>query len=164
MEIERKYLLSRVPENLDQYKSYEIEQAYLSEKPVVRVRKRVTGDTAEYFLTVKSRGLLSHEEVESLIEEKTYNAFLAEASSNIISKTRYLIPLTADKLTIELDIFHGLFDELIMAEVEFPDEAASNKFTPPDYFSDEVTFDNRYHNSNMSHMSEAEISALLKRV
>ena len=48
-----------------------------------------------------------------------------------------------------------------MVEVEFPDEETAKKFTPPPYFGDEVTFDKRFHNSNMSTMSESDISDLI---
>ena len=42
MEIERKFLIKNIPDNLDNNKSYEIEQAYLADSPVVRIRKRVS--------------------------------------------------------------------------------------------------------------------------
>ena len=39
MEIERKYLVRRLPDNLESFPSRRIEQAYLSVGPVVRVRR-----------------------------------------------------------------------------------------------------------------------------
>ena len=39
MEIERKYLIKKLPEDLAQYPHMEMEQAYLCTEPVVRVRK-----------------------------------------------------------------------------------------------------------------------------
>ena len=39
MEIERKYLIKKLPEDLAQYPHMEMEQAYLFTEPVVRVRK-----------------------------------------------------------------------------------------------------------------------------
>jgi len=38
----------------------------------------------------------------------------------VIAKTRYKIPLNQG-LTLELDLFEGLFDGLVMGEVEFPE-------------------------------------------
>ena len=163
MEIERKYLLKAIPDKLDEYTHYDIEQAYLANRPVVRVRKRTSTDKKEFILTVKSTGMIKREEVEAAISEDTYNTFLDEAEGNIITKTRYIIPLN-DGLKVELDIFRGVFDGIVMAEVEFPDEDTANKFTPPDYFSNEVTFDKRFHNSNMSIMTQAEISELISFV
>ena len=39
MEIERKFLIKKLPENLTQYPCRTIEQAYLCTEPVVRIRK-----------------------------------------------------------------------------------------------------------------------------
>ena len=57
MEIERKYLIHKLPENLDTYPYKKIEQAYLCTEPVVRIRKQ----NQEYFLTYKGKGLLVRE-------------------------------------------------------------------------------------------------------
>ena len=160
MEIEKKYLIKKLPDTLNDNKRYVIEQAYLSDAPVVRVRKRVSPEKCEYFMTVKSTGMFAREEVESDISEKTYNVFLQEAKGNVITKERYILPLE-DGLKAELDVFKGVFEGVIMVEVEFPDEEAAKKFTPPDFFSDEVTFDKRFHNSNMSKMSIDDINELI---
>ena len=97
------------------------------------------------------------EEHELSLTKDEYLNVLSKAQGNIISKDRYIIPCS-DNLKIELDIFKGCFEGLIMAEVEFPDEAAAKKYTPPEYFSEEVTFDRRFGNSTMSMMSKEEIS------
>ena len=55
MEIERKYLLDQLPENLTSYPCKKIEQGYLSTEPVVRIRR----SDDEYYLTYKSKGLNS---------------------------------------------------------------------------------------------------------
>ena len=39
MEIERKYLIHSLPENLEQYPCKQIEQGYLNTDPVVRIRR-----------------------------------------------------------------------------------------------------------------------------
>ena len=51
MEIEKKYLVSELPDNLPQYKYRKIEQGYLSTSPVVRVRM----DNDKYYLTYKGK-------------------------------------------------------------------------------------------------------------
>ena len=58
MEIERKYLLDQLPENLTSYPCKKIEQGYLSTEPVVRIRR----SDDEYYLTYKSKGLMVREE------------------------------------------------------------------------------------------------------
>ena len=163
MEIEKKYLINNLPDNLENYDNFTIEQAYLSDAPVVRIRKKISSDKEEFFLTVKSSGMFAREEVESAIGKTTYANFLPEAKGNVITKQRYIIPLW-DGLKAELDIFKGIFEGVIFVEVEFPDEECAKKFTPPPYFGDEVTFDKRFHNSNMSTMSKDEISDLIHSV
>ena len=64
-------------------------------------------------------------------------------------KKRYMIPLN-DSLTIELDAFEDDLAPLLLAEVEFPDEASALSFTPPEWFGTDVTFSSEYHNSTLS--------------
>ena len=58
MEIERKFLVRQLPENLEQYPFHQIEQGYLCTKPVVRVRRQ----DDEYYLTYKGGGKMVREE------------------------------------------------------------------------------------------------------
>ena len=51
---------------------------------------------------------------------------------------------------IELDIFEMPFENLVIAEVEFPDERMAEAFCPVAWFADDVTNDPAYHNSNLS--------------
>ena len=159
MEIERKFTLKHIPENLDSYPSYHIEQAYLCTSPVVRIRKQDN----EYILTYKGDGMMAREEHNLPLTEDAYYHLREKADGNIISKRRYRIPLLNPKfkegapvppanykLTIELDIFDPPFAPLIMAEVEFATKTAAENFLPPDWFDKEVTYNREYHNSYMS--------------
>lgn len=58
MEIERKYLIHKLPDHLEAYPHRTLEQAYLCTEPVVRVRR----DADDYILTYKSKGLMMREE------------------------------------------------------------------------------------------------------
>lgn len=145
MEIERKYLIDTIPFPLSQYHCRIIEQGYLCTEPVVRVRR----DNDSYYLTYKSSGLMVREEYNLPLTRASYCHLLKKADGVIITKERYEIPLT-DTLTIELDIFHGDYEGLMLAEVEFASEEDANHFLPPEWFGADVTFEPRYHNSNMS--------------
>lgn len=157
MEIERKFLINHLPENLEQIPRHVIEQAYLCTNPVLRVRKK---DDA-YILTYKGEGLMAREEHEFPLTANAYMHLRRKADGNIITKTRYLIP-GAGSLTIELDIFSGCFTGLVMAEVEFPDMDTAQTFEMPDWFLTEVTSDIRFHNSTLSSMTEEERLTFLK--
>lgn len=145
MEIERKFLIKKLPDNLESYPFHLIEQGYLNTNPVVRVRREDT----KYYLTYKGNGMMAREEYNLPLNKESYEHLIKKADGNIISKKRYLIPLY-DNLTIELDVFSEPFAPLIMAEVEFQTEEDAKNFTMPDWFSEDVTYNSDYHNSNMS--------------
>ena len=100
MEIERKYLLDQLPENLTSYPCKKIEQGDLSTEPVVRIRR----SDDEYNLTYKSKGLMVREEYNLPLTKESYLHLREKADGVLISKTRYLLPLTGTDLTIELDV------------------------------------------------------------
>ena len=143
-EIERKYLVKQVPENLASYPFHEIEQGYLCTEPVVRIRRQ----DEEYYLTYKSKGLMIREEYNLPLTKDAYFHLREKIDGRLISKRRYLIPL--DPYTIELDVFHSPKDDLILAEVEFPSEEDALTFTPPDWFGEDVTNSSLYHKSRLS--------------
>lgn len=144
MEIERKFLVKDLPVELEQYPKHRIQQAYLSTDPVLRLRR---WDEA-YILTYKGPGFLAREEHEFPLKQEAYEHLLSKADGNRITKDRYCIPF--GEYTIELDIFEAPFAPLVLAEVEFPDEQAAEKFCPPEWFGEEVTYDSAYTNAAMS--------------
>ncbi len=163
MEIERKFTVKKMPENLSGFAYHLIEQAYLNTDPVIRIRR----EDERYYLTYKGSGLLAREEYNLLLNAASYAHLLPKADGSVISKTRYLIPLPdpvfsdgypvpdeiasgALLLTIELDVFHAPFDGLVIAEVEFPRVEMAQAFVPPAWFAADVTNDPAYHNSNLS--------------
>ena len=145
MEIERKYLITELPQDLEKYSKRELEQGYLCTEPVIRIRK----DNDNYELTYKSKGLMVREEHTLLLTKDSYEHLKQKVDGRIISKTRYLIPFD-EKLTIELDVFYNDLAPLLLAEVEFPSEELANAFLPPSWFGEDVTFSTQYHNSNLS--------------
>ena len=145
MEIERKYLIDTLPEDYQDYPCRHIEQAYLNTDPVIRIRK----DNNKYELTYKSAGLMSRQEYNLPLDEKSYEHLLTKIDGRLIKKKRYMIPLSS-ALTAELDIFEGDLAPLMLVEVEFDTEDAANSFSPPDWFGEDVTFSGKYHNSYLS--------------
>lgn len=159
MEIERKFTIKTLPEHLAQYPAIHMEQGYLNTNPVVRVRK----ENEDFVLTYKGKGLLAREEYNLPLNKESYAHLKEKCDGNIITKTRYRIPLPnpvfaascpkeliPETLTIELDIFEPPFAPLILAEVEFDSLEAARAFLPPDWFLEDVTMDKAYHNSTLS--------------
>ena len=145
MEIERKFLITELPENLTQYNCRRIEHGYLCTAPVVRIRRQ----DEEYYLTYKSKGMMVREEYNLPLTAEAYAHLREKTDGNLISKQRYLIPLN-ETLTAELDIFDAPFAPLMLAEVEFSSEEEANSFVPPAWFGEDVTFSGKYHNSYLS--------------
>jgi CYTH domain-containing protein len=145
MEIERKYLVPALPEQLEQYSSKKIAQGYLNTSPVIRIRR----SDNEYSLTYKGEGLMIREEYNLPLTREAYEHLLPKIDGLLIEKTRYLIPLD-DGLTAELDVFEGSLAPLVLVEVEFNTVEAANSFCPPDWFGEDVTNSGRYHNSTLS--------------
>ena len=147
MEIERKYLVAELPGQLESYPCRILEQGYLNTNPVVRIRR----DNDKYELTYKSAGLMSRQEYNLPLDQKSYEHLLTKIDGRLIKKKRYMIPLSSD-LTAELDIFDGELAPLMLVEVEFPTEDDANSFTAPGWFGDDVTFSGKYHNSYLSRL------------
>ena len=143
MEIERKFTVKELPD-ISKYDFHVMEQGYLNTNPVVRVRKE--DDT--YYLTYKGKGLLAREEYNLPLNEEAYYHLVEKSDGIIIRKKRYLIPY--EKYTIELDVFEEPYETLVIAEVEFDSEEEAEAFQPPLWFDQDVTYDRRYHNSNLS--------------
>ncbi len=161
MEIERKFTIRELPADLEAYPFRHIEQAYLNASPVVRVRK----EDDEYYLTYKGSGMMAREESNLPLNRDAYYHLRDKSDGRIISKNRYLIPLPNPvfrekegfpgppsdySLTIELDVFDPPFAPLVIAEVEFGSRKAAETFIPPDWFAEDVTYRQEYHNSYMA--------------
>lgn len=145
MEIERKFLVHTLPDNLDTFPLRHIEQGYLNTAPVIRIRR----DNDQYELTYKSKGLLSREEYNLPLTEEAYRHLIPKIDGRLITKKRYMIPIN-HTLTAELDVFEGDLAPLVLVEVEFPDEESAMSFIAPDWFGEDVTFSGKYHNSHLS--------------
>ena len=144
MEIERKFLIKQLPENLDKYPCRRLEQGYLCIAPVVRIRK----DNETYELTYKGKGAMIREEYNLPLTADAYAHLKAKIDGRLIAKKRYMIPYQS--YTIELDVFENDLAPLTLAEVEFSTEEQANNFIPPDWFAEDVTFSKLYHNSYLS--------------
>lgn len=148
MEIERKFLVKYIPDDVLQCPCKRIEQAYLCTKPVVRVRRY--GE--EFWLTCKGEGLLKREEYELSLSEEAYQHLLGKSDGLMIEKDRYCIPWEGH--TIELDVFDGPLAPLVFAEVEFSTEEEALEFNPPEWFDRDVTWDPAYSNASLSTMGK----------
>jgi CYTH domain-containing protein len=146
MEIERKFLLDRLPRDLGD--GLAIEQGYLAiGDDGVEVRVRRHG--GERTLTVKSGPAHVRTEEEFDVDEGRFAALWPLTEGRRIVKTRHRVDL-GEGLTAEVDVYGGANEGLAVAEVEFPDEEASDRFRAPSWLGREVTGDPRYANQRLA--------------
>ncbi len=142
-EIERKFLLKRIPPDLTSYPHRPIEQGYILATPdgrQVRIRRTPKSCT----LTCKSAEGAIREEREINLSMEQAETLWPATTGRRLTKTRYEIPW--QNFTIEIDVYGGVNDGIVVAEVEFADEEQCSNFQPPDWFGEEVTNDPRYSN------------------
>lgn len=165
-EIERRFLVKSIDNiSLKSYNKKTITQDYLYSDKITAIRKRriQEGEDTKYYYTIKTNrsGKYSVQEIESQIEEDVYNKLKPDKNRNTIVKDRYNIPIE-DDLIIELDVFHGIFEGTVFAEIEFPSEELAEKFKAPDWFDKELT--EEITNNMMTKMSKEEFDEKIDKI
>ena len=146
-EIERKFLIKRLPLEILHSRHYRIAQGYLAnERGGRHVRLRKKARTAS--LTFKVGRASNREEREIRLSSKQFATLWPPTAGRRLRKTRYEVPWK--NLTIEIDIYHGRNHGLMVAEVEFPSQASCERFKPPAWFGREVTGEKRYSNVRLA--------------
>jgi adenylate cyclase len=149
IEIERKFLVAEPPPDLSRWPSSGIEQGYLAvaqDGTEVRVRRR---DGRSAVLTVKSGGDRRRVEEEIDIDPERFERLWPLTEGRRVEKTRYEIPVDGGAV-IELDVYAGDLDGLVVAEVEFDSDEGADAFGPPPWCTREITDDPRYKNQRLA--------------
>ncbi|MBS3964435.1 MAG: CYTH domain-containing protein [Methylomonas sp.] len=146
MEIEHKFLLANEQWRPHVRRSCWYRQGYLSGNPLSSVRVRVAGDRA--WLNIKSAtiGNRRHEfeyEIPLTDAETLLNELCLKP---LIEKTRHFVDHGGH--VWEIDEFSGDNLGLIVAEIELSE--VDEAFEKPVWLGEEVTYDVRYYNNNLS--------------
>ncbi len=147
IEIEKKYIIEKIPFALKGFQAYDIKQGYLSE-PNADTTERLRQKGDKFIKTWKTKGLVAREETEIEIPKEMFVNEWAKVGNRKLEKIRYEIPYKS--YLIELDIYKNDLEGLITAEVEFSSEKEMSEFIPPDWFGKDVTLDFRYKNSQLA--------------
>jgi CYTH domain-containing protein len=143
-EVERKFLLDRLPDDVD--KGERITQGYLVIAADREVRLRRSGKC--YFLTVKQGEGRDRQETEVELDTDQFRSLWPLTKGQRVRKRRYRVSL--GKLTAEVDAYRRRLKGLITAEIEFPNPEQAEQFEPPEWLGREVTDDKRYRNQNLA--------------
>lgn len=142
-EIERKFFVKSLPNDINTSISKHIEQAYLSYSPEIAIRKC----NNVYLKTIKSETPFNRKELEKSISIDEYeNALKSISKQEIIKKIR--IPYLVDHHITEIDLYSK--NNLMLVEVKFMTEEEAKSFVPPNWFGTEVTYDAAYKDKNIA--------------
>lgn len=141
-EIERKFLLDYLPENLEN--PQKIYQGYICKSPAIRVRQKGT----KFYLTVKEVKIFNRMEFETEIDKETFEKLWVTTKGARLEKIRYTLP-AGNNLIWEIDVFEGKNQGLLLAEIELPSE--DFKFDKPNWLGEEVSFLAEYQNINLTY-------------
>ncbi|MCC6317070.1 MAG: CHAD domain-containing protein [Gemmatimonadaceae bacterium] len=115
VEIERKYLLSRVPPSMPRAEVWEIEQGYVpGERLVERLRRVVTPDGETWFRTVKSGRGVARVELEEATTPEIFAAMWPLTTGRRVRKRRHRV--AEGQRFWEVDEFTDR--DLVLAEIE----------------------------------------------
>ncbi len=143
-EIERKFLVKKLPSGWRSHPHRKIQQGYFQlQRKDIEIRLRRAD--SEYFLTIKSgQGQTRQEEEIELTKDRFKRLWPLTAEARVV-KTRYQIPFEGK--TIEVDVYTGSHAGLITAEIEFSSSREARSFQFPQWFGPEVTGKLPYTNS-----------------
>lgn len=158
MEIERKWLMSGRPSLPNIQDIIKVSQSYIPiSSGEIRVRSLVSElsepSDAKYCVTIKSDGTMSRYEWEKEVPVWVYDLLIRSSQDKIITKCITKVLLDTG-LYLEFHDYDFPFDDLLILECEFPDQATAESFGIPNWLSHyimkEVTDDVRYKNKNLA--------------
>ncbi len=149
LEVERKYLLTKLPDVVGEVSSAEIDQGWLPGTRLVERVRRVKSDEGEkYYRTIKAGSGLTRIEVEEEASAEVFEQLWPLTEGRRVRKRRYYVP--HGDVTWEIDEF--LDRELWLAEVELASPTIA--VTIPEWLEAtverEVTGEPEYVNVNLA--------------
>ncbi len=146
IEIERKFLLDGLPPALAFARRRAILQGYLAIDGDTEVRIRRTPDGATLTIKHGSGEVRVEEELE--LGERQADALWELTDGRRLQKSRR--QMRVDGHDVDVDEYAAALDGLVVAEIEFIDEASAQAFEPPPLFGRELTGEPAYANRNLA--------------
>jgi adenylate cyclase len=145
VEIERRFILDKLPKGYDKLEHFEIEQGYYNNHKRLRIILR-QDKRWEYWQAIKRGSGIEREEIQRRISRSTFDELWGKTKGKRLKKMRYLMPdqKLGSNLVFEIDKFKGKLNGHIHVEVEFRSTSAAIRFSPPKWFGKEVTNNKNY--------------------
>lgn len=145
-EIERKFLVSNESWRSQVTSRTAFRQGYIASLENRSVRVRIKADT-DATLTIKiGASSIVRDEYEYDIPLRDAEELMTTALGIVIEKTRHTVD--HEGFVWEIDVFEGLYEGLVVAEVEM--NAETDQPSLPAWLGREVTGDPRFSNQNLA--------------
>ena len=149
VEIERRFVLSTLPNAPTLGDGVTMRQGYLAEEGDVAVRVRITPTWSK--VTIKAGRGLSRTEIEFDVTPEQAEALWVHTEGRRIDKVRHRVALDGPgDLVDEVDLYHGALAGLCTGEVEFDSEDIARSFDPPAWLGREVTGQPGWSNAELA--------------
>jgi CYTH domain-containing protein len=153
--MKRKFLIKNKSKFSDCIKTAYIEEAYISEFSNIKIRMESDAYSKRKLSTKYMMVITSCDQITGMenIETKdiSYNTYADLSNNKIgkkIEKLRRYYKLD-NNLIAKLDEFQSIPD-LKIVEIKFDNEEDANSFIVPEWFGEEITFNSKYENRNLS--------------
>lgn len=131
MEIERKFLVSEMPD-LSDVKPVHFERYYLTISDDIEERIQRTNEKYSYEKKLAADNLSRSTEKKEITQEE-FEKLRDKSSNAIIRDSLSLSP------AISIKVYHGVYEGLVRAEVEFSSKAEADNYTPEAWMGQEIT-------------------------
>jgi adenylate cyclase len=158
MEIERKFLVKELPD-LSDIKPVRYERYYLNKdgQSVERIQKK--GDRYE-FETKKTISPLEHEKQKRYISQDEFEQLREGKEADGIVRDGYMLSANPE---VSIKIYHGRFEGLVRAEVEFSSKEEAGVYVPENWMGTEITTSPLGADARLLHITRDEFPSLLQR-
>ncbi len=167
-EIERKYGVKNLPNNLKIESIVNIEQGFIyrdfnTHIRIRKIEKTYPEKSTKYIYTLKTKGDIEYNnnydigrkyEIENEISKEEYKELIKNKISNTIQKARIVIPIE-NNLKVEMDVYYDYLEGFLTAEVEFENEEQANNFIKPQWFGEEIGY-KELSNGKLAEMTREE--------
>lgn len=144
MEIERKFLIDKFPEDLPLIEEAVVYQGYISVNPIVRIRSKTGAKGVDYILCFKGAGTIARQETEIELDGDTFRELEKLLKAPMIRKD-YRVYELPDGLKLECSLVdRDTPTGFMFAEVEFETLEQAKAYQPPEFLDREVTEDRSY--------------------
>jgi CYTH domain-containing protein len=154
-EIERKFLVTTMPDLTGQ-EPIRYERYYLNRSDNVEERIQKKGDTYEYEKKEKVSDLEHKKETRSITQEEFES--LRAGTSDAIIRDSFKVSNNPD---ITIKVYHGKYEGLIRAEVEFDSLESAEAFIPSEWMGKEITGTPLGKDSGLLDLSEEQFKEML---